>query len=100
MSVTFNSVAPEPVLWDRKRGINTREYTYFDWLNKLAEEIAESRQVMNEGERLEAIRELCDARTIITSWMYQLGASRELVNRLQAEINDKNRSRGALAEHL
>lgn len=94
-----NAVAPEPVLWDRKLGINTREYGYKDWLRKISEEIAEAKQALDDGERLAAIEELVDVITVVNSFAYQLGAHRDLINMLQVKINEKNARRGALKEH-
>lgn len=95
----YNAVAAVPVKWDRKQKMSVLAYTRRNWTCKLAEEVSEFCQAMDEMDRKHAAEELADMMTVCMSWGTAMGITLEELNEAQARVNEKNFCRQAHIEH-
>lgn len=85
---------PRPVTKD-KYGKRTSDYTQYDWIKQLFEEVSE---VINARTKEQRAEELIDVITTATSWLNAIGYDVEARAELQRQVNDKNLQRGYFEE--
>lgn len=85
---------PRPVTKD-KYGKRTSDYTQYDWIKQLFEEVSE---VINARTKEQRAEELIDVITTATSWLETLGYDEKARSELQRQVNIKNLQRGYFEE--